>query len=149
MNSERLQEIKEEFENLLDEAKRIVQLCATKHEYERAKAYWINPIEWALENQRGGQGSMEETIESINARENETEEQEDTLEIIEQVALDIGGTVKYNYSGRGMFGKKCVGIICSNVVECVELAAQKGVLGASTDNMGLDYIVYWEKVQCV
>lgn len=70
-NLERLKEIKEEFENLLSEAKNIVRENATAFQYERAKAYWIGPIECALESQGNGQGSLEETINDLDSVDDE------------------------------------------------------------------------------
>lgn len=145
MDADRLRDIKEEFENLLEEARQIVRKKGTKFDYERAKAYWINPIENALTSPGMGQGSMEETIETLDCPE--PEEPDDPLEAICEVADEIGGSVRTDYSGRGMYGKKCVGIDCRNATECIELAASKGIKGARQDNMGLDMIVYWPHIQ--
>ncbi len=68
------------------------------------------------------------------------------IEIIEDVADEIGGTVRSTYSGRGMYGKTCYGIDCDDITSCIELAAAKGLKGAKTDNMGKGYIVYWPSV---
>ena len=57
--------------------------------------------------------------------------------------------VREQYSGRGMYGKNCVGIVTSNPVEVIELAAQVGITGAKMDSMGMDTIVYWPKIQFV
>lgn len=43
------------------------------------------------------------------------------------------------YSGRGMFGVKCPGVVVSNPMDFI---AEMGIKGLKTDNMGLDYIVY-------
>jgi hypothetical protein len=53
------------------------------------------------------------------------------------------------YSGRGMYGKKCVGITTNKPMEVIETAAQYGITGAVTDSMGMDTIVYWPKIQYV
>jgi hypothetical protein len=55
------------------------------------------------------------------------------------------------YSGRGMFGAKCPGIVCpphdvNRVESAVRMAGVKGM--ASGDSMGLDRIVYWPWVNC-
>ncbi len=71
---------------------------------------------------------------------------EQKIEIIREVAAEIGGKVRENYSGRGMFGKICFGIIYRDVQTIIEEAAERGLKGASQDNMGLDYIVYWPSV---
>lgn len=63
-----------------------------------------------------------------------------------------------NYSGRGMFGKRCVGIVCGNVCRCmIELCAYlqlKGVVievnnftSVCYDNMGKDMIVYFPNIE--
>ncbi len=67
-------------------------------------------------------------------------------QILQEIADAVGGTVSDNYSGRGMFGKECCGIVCSNPNECIEEAASRGVKKARTDNMGKDYIVYWPEI---
>lgn len=62
---------------------------------------------------------------------------------LEQVAEVVGGTLRDDYSGRGMFGKQCYGIDCDNWAECVEEAAIAGIRNAKYDQMGKGYIVYW------
>lgn len=53
----------------------------------------------------------------------------------------------YNgYSGRGMFGKECVGIVTGDPQFIEEEAVMVGIRGARRDNMGLDYIVYWPNI---
>lgn len=71
---------------------------------------------------------------------------EKAKEILSEIAEELGGRVRETYSGRGMFGRTCLGIVCSNATTCIEMAARKGIRGASTDNMGLDYIVYWRSL---
>lgn len=66
--------------------------------------------------------------------------------IIAAVAQAVEGRVRKSYSGRGMFGKSCMGIECSSVTECIEVAAQHGLTGAKWDSMGKSYIVYWPHV---
>lgn len=48
-----------------------------------------------------------------------------------------------DYSGRGMFGKTCVGIITDTAITTIGLV---GIPGAKIDNMGKQYIVYWPKL---
>jgi hypothetical protein len=50
-----------------------------------------------------------------------------------------------NYSGRGAFGRKCLGISCDRFIPIIELAAQRGIKGAQYDQLGHGYIVYWPK----
>jgi len=67
-------------------------------------------------------------------------------ESILEVADVVEGRVYLGYSGRGMFGQQCTGIVCPNPLECVEEAAARGVRGAQFDSMGLGYIVYWPNI---
>lgn len=62
---------------------------------------------------------------------------------VEEVAREVDGRVRTDYSGRGMFGKTCYGIVCANINECLEVAGKHGLRNARTDNMGKNYIVYW------
>ena len=56
--------------------------------------------------------------------------------------LEEKGYKVRSYSGRMMFGRYCVGVTVPRYeIEAVTKAVRKAV--ASTDNMGLDYIVYW------
>ncbi len=53
-----------------------------------------------------------------------------------------------NYSGRGMFGSQCVGVIISSDDWDSSLAyLQQVKLTPKTDDMGLDGIVYWPTVK--
>ncbi|WP_309399971.1 hypothetical protein [Cerasicoccus maritimus] len=68
---------------------------------------------------------------------------EQQIEILNEVAENIGGEVYEGYSGRFMYGAKCYGIVCEEIVTCIEEAAEQGIKGAKYDNLGLQYIVYW------
>lgn len=68
-------------------------------------------------------------------------------EIIEEVADLVDGKVYENYSGRGMYGRNCMGIVCEETLECVEEAAAMGLRGAQVDSMGLSSIVYWPRLE--
>lgn len=60
--------------------------------------------------------------------------------------LENCNTAEYlqlGYSGRGMYGAKCDGIVGSDFIDIIETAAANGLTGAKYDNMGHDYIVYW------
>jgi hypothetical protein len=65
------------------------------------------------------------------------------LETIEEIAERVSGSVYREYSGRGMFGAKCLGVVCSDPTTAIEEAASLNIRGARQDNMGRDYIVYW------
>lgn len=69
------------------------------------------------------------------------------IEAVHDVADEIGGKVRTDYSGRGMYGKTCYGITCDNEDECIEAAGAKGLRGARTDNMGRGTIVYWPSIK--
>ena len=66
---------------------------------------------------------------------------------LKELAEEIGGSFVTGYSGRGMFGKNCIGIICDYPLSCVEAAGAIGITGARTDSMGLGAIVYWPHIQ--
>ena len=68
---------------------------------------------------------------------------ENIEEVMEEIAEEVGGELRDNYSGRGMYGKTCYGIDCDNYTTCLEVAGSKGVRGARVDNMGKGWIVYW------
>lgn len=68
------------------------------------------------------------------------------LDRINEIADEVGGTVRSSYSGRGMYGKSCVGIVCSDPNECLEVAGAHGIRGGVVDSMGLSFIVYWPKI---
>lgn len=48
-----------------------------------------------------------------------------------------------DYSGRCMFGKTCLGIVCDDPADVI---ADVGLHGARTDNMGRSWIAYWPDV---
>jgi len=68
------------------------------------------------------------------------------IEIIREVADEIGGEVRDDYSGRGMYGANCYGIDCDDDQYAIGEAAERGLKGASVDQLGKGYIVYWPSV---
>ncbi len=68
-----------------------------------------------------------------------------------------------SYSGRGMFGAKCIGIVCSDITETmldlvdfiaeanqVSVRKAKKMLGDYCyDNMGLKYILYFPTIKSI
>ena len=68
---------------------------------------------------------------------------EEQIEALNEVADIVGGEIRDDYSGRGMYGARCYGIECDEIVPCIEKAAMNGITGANYDQMGLQYIVYW------
>lgn len=82
-----------------------------------------------------------------------------SLELLEEIAREVAGRVRTDYSGRGMFGDTCVGITTaphnllelgatiSRLVEDEELRKEL-INNSNTDSMGYDTIVYWGRVTC-
>lgn len=68
------------------------------------------------------------------------------IQILRDIANQVGGSLYEGYSGRGMYGKTCYGITCESYLEVIELAAEQGIKGARWDNMGKRYIVYWPDI---
>lgn len=58
-----------------------------------------------------------------------------------------GSSIYRGYSGRGMYGKRCIGISTDDKMATIEEAAAQGIRGAKTDNLGRGYIVYWPNLE--
>jgi hypothetical protein len=81
-----------------------------------------------------------------------------TAGLIESFCDDYGYEYRDNYSGRGMFGKECAGIVTDENVLQVVLALSdymhecgidcvKDELGrVCYDNMGLDVVIYFPSI---
>jgi hypothetical protein len=83
-----------------------------------------------------------------------------TQDTLKSICEDSGGEVEFrnSYSGRGMYGSTCVGIVgsmsdCMVVIGEVIKSAEGNpgfedtvdqLLSFSTDSMGRDVILYWE-----
>lgn len=73
------------------------------------------------------------------------------VEILKKVAAEFNGKFQSNYSGRGMFGESCCGVIVS--ANPLEICIRLGQAGFSSDfdpkmdNMGLKYIIYFPRLQ--
>jgi hypothetical protein len=62
-------------------------------------------------------------------------------------AEELGLSVSHDYSGRGMFGKACLGVVGTMQDLDTLLSEIKGsAKGLKKDNMGLDYIYYWPDI---
>ena len=72
---------------------------------------------------------------------------EEQIETLHEMADQVGGEIRDDYSGRGMYGRTCYGIECFDPIGCIEQAALNGIEGANYDQMGLDYIVYWPRIR--
>lgn len=69
-------------------------------------------------------------------------------QIIRDMADEGFGKLVEEYSGRGMYGATCLGLIIDQSIQSViEEAASRGLRGASSDNMGKQNIVYWPAVK--
>jgi len=77
-------------------------------------------------------------------------------------AIEIEGYSARSYSGRGMYGKRCVGVVTKNAFQLgtkiaaalladeedgSDLVGQLARLQVCEDSMGLDTIVYFPKVE--
>jgi len=66
--------------------------------------------------------------------------------ILEDIAEEVFGEVRDDYSGRGMFGATCYGITVGNrgdAEDAIKMAQRKGLGKGLMDNMGLGTIAYW------
>lgn len=72
-------------------------------------------------------------------------------EALEEVcdASDTEAKIYENYSGRGMYGKTCIGVSCDRYddIKIIERAAVQGLSGAKMDSLGMGTIVYWPEFQ--
>ena len=65
------------------------------------------------------------------------------IDVVSKIAEKVEGSVREDYSGRGMFGEHCLGIVCSDGNRCLEIAGSKGIIRGRLDSMGTSTIVYW------
>jgi len=82
-----------------------------------------------------------------------------SIELLKEIAREVAGRVRTDYSGRGMFGDTCVGIttaphrllelgaVISRLVDD-EALREELTRNSNTDSMGYDTIVYWARVTC-
>jgi hypothetical protein len=78
------------------------------------------------------------------------------LDIAVEAGIDTDNNVRTDYSGRGMYGKKCVGFDLDSKSELLDLGAAlqtEGVLEdftsrASFDAMGMGIVVYFPGITC-
>lgn len=76
--------------------------------------------------------------------------------------IEGAGYTARSYSGRGMYGRSCLGVVASNVLEMfadmlneVDTSAEEDEISlvgdmmrnAVTDSMGRDTIVYWPNIE--
>ena len=75
---------------------------------------------------------------------------QDRIFVVESLASEFAvdaEALRKNYSGRGMYGETCYGIVTDFPEELVERAVALGLVGACADSMGLSTIVYWKTVK--
>lgn len=61
-----------------------------------------------------------------------------------------GGDVRTNYSGRGMYGKSCYGIVADSQAMMIRILMEVGLEELpppELDSMGLGYIIYWPGIE--
>lgn len=79
------------------------------------------------------------------------------VEYIKEFCELEGYDFRYNYSGRFMYNKTCVGIVCDDTdytfMKLIGFLGEKELTGVCsilgepcTDNMGLSYILYFPSV---
>lgn len=69
------------------------------------------------------------------------------IAVIYKIAADEDYRVYESYSGRGMFGQGCYGLVGRDAEKCIGLVSQFDFPGLSRDSMGLDTIVYWPSIE--
>lgn len=76
------------------------------------------------------------------------------VDVLDDIALGMEATLM-SYSGRGMFGKECLGIDMPSMTAAFNLALEIGIDCSATaqkfknpkfDNMGLGIVVYWPNI---
>lgn len=81
----------------------------------------------------------------------ETQTMEFTKEqkAVQRLANDTGGKLYTDYSGRGMYGDICMGVVIDNsdYEEVLEHAVKLGLKNHRTDSMGLRMIIYFPSVK--
>jgi hypothetical protein len=75
---------------------------------------------------------------------------EEAIEGLYSAASELNGaSVDDSYSGRGMYGKTCYGIVSrgDSEEEIIEACARNGLRGARVDSMGKGVIVYYPHIE--
>lgn len=89
---ERLEAIRCEMQELLEEAKHLVRRSGERFEYERAKAYWIGYMDNALEDAKFPlmPCTMGDTIRALDPGEEEDEDEDIEEDAVESSAGNSG-----------------------------------------------------------
>lgn len=81
-------------------------------------------------------------------------------ELLEELANEVQGEARASYSGRGMYGRSCVGIVIDSESDLLALGVaisdliddyedkQTLVNSVKIDSMGRGLIAYWTGVTC-
>lgn len=81
----------------------------------------------------------------------------DELQVLEDAADELGLDLRTDYSGRGMYGDECIGIVAGSTGEVIRwffmihdlddmLADRLVEQNMSQDSMAFDIIFYWPSV---
>jgi hypothetical protein len=63
-------------------------------------------------------------------------------------ARELGLEIRSDYSGRGMFGATCLGVVgATHDLDALMSEIKGSAEGLKKDNMGLDYIYYWPEIE--
>lgn len=65
---------------------------------------------------------------------------------VKELADHIDGQFRASYSGRGMYGKTCVGIVTDQPDEVIASCRDFGLSIPRRDSMGLSTICYWPSI---
>lgn len=71
---------------------------------------------------------------------------ETKIEYIKDICALVNGELRTDYSGRGMFGKKCIGIVTKYPDDAIAEAKTMCLPTPKVDNMALEFIVYWPQI---
>ena len=75
----------------------------------------------------------------------------DQIESMESAAVELDGSLYRGYSGRGMYGDECVGVVLKSEGDLFRFATllDAGLAEAlgtpKSDDMGFDIIAYWPR----
>lgn len=76
----------------------------------------------------------------------EPETRDEKIKAVQAIADHHKCEIRKNYSGRGMFGKKCYGVVGPRKYIMME-AGRQGLPEPETDQMGLRTIAYWPSIK--
>lgn len=66
-----------------------------------------------------------------------------------QERLEAAGIETRSYSGRGMYGKECLGAVAHSAEDVYAECGRANIKSARTDSMGLSVVVYWPSIPWV